>query len=523
MKLISRIIACTIIFLTVSSGLYAQYAIRPGVKLPPLKLNESSVMRTQGREGLPEYVDNSKSPYFPAIVSQYGGSCAQAAGIHYLFTYEMNRVLERPVEKKAANTFSYRWIWNLLNEGKDEGSVSSDGIDITKVAGCMTVADFGDEDAYDFRWPTGYDKYYRAMCYKTKSSSSVDLRTQEGITTLMSYMYDKNDGHPGGGIAVFSISSDNWGYQDYDGPSQTGYEDIINLKGKGGAHAMTLVGYDLSVEFDCNGDSVISDDEKGAFILVNSWDTWWGTDGRAYIPFKYFLDAGNDDDETMTYWDAQALCIETEYKQPTIGLRLKLSYSSRNDLVIRFGAANGYQATKTDKGAGLNYPIMQAQGGDLNMQGSLFASGQIIEMGFDLSPLKDMTDKMKAPCYLIILAKSVMGKAGTGHLMDATVYDYANDTTYTKVFSEKERGITVGYKMVKIPAKPWFKNKYEEWYEPCSTTSNILFQPEDFTAETDWKSRTFSVRKAKGGFAKIKVTDYDPKTRKIKLDITHYE
>lgn len=520
MKLIPKLITLTVLFLAVHSGLNAQYAIRPGSNLPPLELKRNA-MRAPSRDGLPSSIDNSKSPYFPAIISQYGGSCAQASGIHYLFTYEMNRMLERPVQDKPANTFSYRWIWNLLNEGKDQGGFSSDGIEITKTAGCMTVADFGDETAYDFRWPTGYDKYYRAMFYKTKKSSTIDLTTMDGVQTLMSYMTNKQDGHPGGGIAVFSISSENWGYEDYNGPSETGYEEIINMKGTGGPHAMTLVGYDLTVEYDCNGDGIVTDDERGAFILVNSWGTWWGSEGRAYIPFKYFVGAGHNN--AMTSWDAQALCIETEYKKPLIGLRLKLSYSSRNDLVIRFGAADGYQATKSDKGAILNYPIMQAQGGDQNMQGTLFSGGQTIEMGFDLSALKDVTDRMKAPCFLIVLSKTVVGKSGTGHLIDATVYDYANDTTYYRTFSDDERGIKVGYRLIKLPTTLWFKNKFDEWYEPCFTTSNLLIQPEDFTKEPDWKDRTFSVRKAKGGFAKIKVTDYNPKNRKITLDITHYE
>lgn len=520
MKLRYRLSLLIILLTTAYGSVDAQYAIRPGSDLPKLELR-SSGMRAQGRGDLPSSVDNSQSPYFPAIINQYGGSCAQASGIHYLFTYEVNRMLERPVQGKTVNTFSYRWIWNLLNEGKDQGGFSSDGIEITKTAGCMTVADFGDETAYDFRWPTGYDKYYRAMFYKTKKSSTVDLNSMEGIHTLMSYMYDKNDGHPGGGIAVFSISSDNWGYEDYSGPSETGYEEIINMKGTGGPHAMTLVGYDLSVEFDCNGDSIISDDEKGAFILVNSWGTWWGSEGRAYIPFKYFIGAGYNN--SMTSWDAQALCIETEYRKPLIGLRLKLSYSSRNDLVIRFGAADGYQATKSDKGAILNYPIMQGQGGEHNMQGTMFSGGQTIEMGFDLSALKEPTDRMKAPCFLIVLAKTVVGKSGTGHLMDATVYDYANDTTYYRTFSESERGIKVGYRLIKLPTTLEFRNSYNEWYEPCYTTSNLLAQPEDFTRQPDWKDRTFGVRKAKGGFAKIKVTDYNPQNRKITLDITHYE
>ncbi|MBO7114001.1 MAG: hypothetical protein J6V95_02390, partial [Bacteroidaceae bacterium] len=46
---------------------------------------------------LPPMVDNSTSPYFPAEVDQHGSSCAQAACIHYQFTYEMNRKLNSSV------------------------------------------------------------------------------------------------------------------------------------------------------------------------------------------------------------------------------------------------------------------------------------------------------------------------------------------------------------------------------------------------------------------------------------------
>ena len=116
-----KYISVTLCFLISVSGLQAQLAIRPGLDLPELKI---SSLRSQSRNGstpdLPQYIDNSLSDYFPDIVSQYGGSCAQAAGIHYLFTYEMNRTLDRKVKSnKKENTFSYRWIWNLLNGGKD--------------------------------------------------------------------------------------------------------------------------------------------------------------------------------------------------------------------------------------------------------------------------------------------------------------------------------------------------------------------------------------------------------------------
>ena len=44
---------------------------------------------------LPVSVDNSTSTAFPPIIDQTGGSCAQASGIGYMFTYEVNTLLHR--------------------------------------------------------------------------------------------------------------------------------------------------------------------------------------------------------------------------------------------------------------------------------------------------------------------------------------------------------------------------------------------------------------------------------------------
>ena len=52
-----------------------------------------AVLRAQ--ESIPASVDNSKLKYFPPLINQIGGSCAQASYIGYMFTYEMNRLLDR--------------------------------------------------------------------------------------------------------------------------------------------------------------------------------------------------------------------------------------------------------------------------------------------------------------------------------------------------------------------------------------------------------------------------------------------
>ena len=56
---------------------------------------------------LPPAVDNSALAAFPPIINQKGGSCAQASGIGYMFTYEVNRLLKRNASDGDANTFAY--------------------------------------------------------------------------------------------------------------------------------------------------------------------------------------------------------------------------------------------------------------------------------------------------------------------------------------------------------------------------------------------------------------------------------
>lgn len=518
-----KYISVTLCFLISVSGLQAQLAIRPGLDLPELKI---SSLRSQSRNGstpdLPQYIDNSLSDYFPDIVSQYGGSCAQAAGIHYLFTYEMNRTLDRKVKSnKKENTFSYRWIWNLLNGGKDEGGFSSDGIEITMSAGCMSVADFGDESSSDYKWPSGYSKYYNAMHYKTKTMSYIDLTTKEGIETMMQYMNDKNDGLKGGGIAGFSLSNDHWGKKSYYGPSNTGYETLMDMvDGSGGAHAMTLVGYDLAVEFDCNGDGVIDEDEKGAFILVNSWGSWWGSDGRAYIPFKFFLDAGKYEDSMLKY-NARGLCIETEYVEPTITMKLTLNYTSRNDIVTRFGVADGNHNTAPAQGAVVDTPILKCNGGDHNMQGVRLYSGDQIEMGFDLSSLRTQAKSMKAPCWMIVFGKNVVGKSGKGKILNATVHDYVDGTEYTTVFGNDINDIHVGYYVYKIPTTSLLKRN-DVWYEPVKTSASHVFEPKDINATVNWKGY-YGIREADGKYSKMLIRNYDHQSNTLTIDIKHYE
>lgn len=489
-----------------------QGAIRPGLELPKLVQRATIDIR-------PDYIDNSESPYFPPIVSQHGGSCAQASGIHYLFTYEMNRYMERPVEGKKSNIFSYRWTWNYLNEGKDQGSFASDGIEITQTAGCITVSDYGlDQDESVFRWVSGYEKYYNALHYRTKAMYSIDLDTREGIEKLMDYMIDKGDGHPGGGIASFSISGKDWGYGLYEGPSNTGIDHMILMKGTSGAHAMTLVGYDLAFQYDFDNNGIIDESETGAFILVNSWGTWWGNDGKAFMPFYYFLHAGEEGGTSS--WDIDALCIDVENYTPTLTYEVTFYYSSRNDISLSMGVADGAQAKNGDRGTIMYYPIVRGQGGDFNMQGTSFTSGREMQMVLDYSSKAATLDTMKAPNFMFNVNQTALGKLGEGWVKSITVRNHKSGESWTKLYTKEEGKIKIGSNRFFIPTKMWYKNARGEWYVKTPSTANPM-------SETCWSSKkgsnTYSVRTADGKYATMLIGGYDESSRKLKLKFTYYE
>lgn len=234
---------------------------------------------------LPASVDNSKLKYFPKIFDQKGGSCAQSSGIRYLFTYEMNRLLDRDAQASDANTFSYFYTWNFLNDGIDQGGFAEQGLNIARQQGAMSLADFPDPSSYfTFKWASGYDRYTRAMQNRVKEIISFEVTSQEGVDLARRYLYDAGDGSAYGGILSYSALATGWSFDsNYSGPSETGYTYMLTKLATDGAHAMTIVGYDDTVEFVKDGQI-----HKGAFIVVNSYGTWWGDEGRYYLPYYFF-------------------------------------------------------------------------------------------------------------------------------------------------------------------------------------------------------------------------------------------
>lgn len=91
---------------------------------------------------LPDEVDNSDNIYMRPILMQYQGTCAQAAGIAYTYTYEINRLrnLSATVDE---NQYPTHYTYNFVNNGVDEGSWYYDAWDILQDNGCPNKSTYG--------------------------------------------------------------------------------------------------------------------------------------------------------------------------------------------------------------------------------------------------------------------------------------------------------------------------------------------------------------------------------------------
>ena len=455
----------------------------------PWKISKSSM-----QEELPVSVNNGKLKYFPPIISQIGGSCAQASTIGYMCTYELNRLLNRSASEKA-NRCSYLYTWNFINDGVDDGSLGTDGLTIGFNSGLMSEVDFPSQTStYEFKWASGYDKYVRALQNKVETYNDIDVTTLEGITKAKHYLWNKNESGKVGGILTFSTQAEGWAFNDnYTGPSQTGLTCILTKLGTAGPHAMTITGYDDMVEFTAPDGSL----HKGAFIVTNTHGTWRHDKGRFYLPYWFFLQDRIDLNLGRTMTGASLKQV-----QPKILFRLTFEYSSRNDLSFKIGVND--KATSVSPKHDYIVPIMNHQGGEHPMQGSY--ADPFMDVAFDFSPYINRLEGMTEPNFFLTITRAKKGHVyGEGKIHKISVYDYRNNPEKPQIYTVDLHGaeIAEGTTVYSIPT-----TKLPE----CS------FSPVPWLDKYNTPiSSPYVFRTASGKFVKVRLSDFNPKEGKVRI------
>lgn len=462
---------------------------------------EATIWRAPARllvQDLPKSVDNSTSVHFPPIFNQMGSSCAQASTIGYIFTYEMNALLDRDASVPE-NRFSYLYTWNLVNDGVDTGSYQFQGLQISTSHGVMTEADFPKQtSAFNHKWASGFDKYLRAIKYKGDRFVTLEIKDSSSLYKVKQYLYNKGEEGQKGGLLSFSSLATGWKFnKNYSGPSETGYKAMLTQLAYDGPHAMTIVGYDDLIEFE-RPDGKIS---KGAFIAVNTYgdDYWYHDNGRFYLPYWFFIS-----EHSSSELSNDLMGIIPKYQpQPQIVFKVALDYTSRNDLCFRYGFSDN--CADTAPMHNYKFPIFECQGGDLPMQGR--GASAFIEFAMDFSTYANRLDGVETPNWFLTVERAERGKElGEGVMRAFEVYDYRQDPNNPIVYKHTDiNGVKIekGTNIFNIPS-----------VEPPATS----FSPLEWLNKSKQPiASPYVFRTADGKYAKVRFSEYDRESGTIKI------
>lgn len=417
------------------AGGFVPYTPEEAAAVPELKLPEH-----YRSKDLPVSVDNSTQPYFRSIFNQTDGSCSQASGIAYALTYELNYLRGLP-SNTPQNQYPTHFTYNFLNNGSGQnGSNYFDGWDIAQQIGVPTVASYGGlASGGAQRWMTGYDMYYQAMQNRASEYFSISCSTPEGLETLKHWFNDHLDGSPVGGIAVFSAGATNYSMSYLPSGTPHAGQQVITAWGPQVNHAMTFVGYDDEICYDYNGDGQYTNDvdinndgqvdmrdwEIGGLIVANSWSTWWGNSGKAYMMYK--LLAENTTDGGVYLGRAHVVRPMATY-EPQLAMRVKLKHASRQRVMVAAGISADVNADQPEY---FNpFPAFCFQGGDYYMRGGYSPEDKIIEAGFDISHLPEKVGgSAVAKFFLMVQEIDPYNNIEDGQILEFSIIDYANGGT----------------------------------------------------------------------------------------------
>ena len=416
---------------------------------------QKSAARTDAvpAEQRPAYINNADLKFFPPVFNQDGGSCGSASRICYMFTYELN-AYRNLSGKISTNYYPSHFVWLHTNtsSGKNE-FVTSIGVPSAATYGGQTYSSlFGYQDCADndFGWMQGYDKWFEAMHNRMLEPVNfpVNVGTEEGREAVKNWLWNHNGdtSFQAGGICGIGVASAGG---NYDGsiPSTTANRNagVVGKKylrawGTQVDHALTIVGYDDRIEFDLDGNGIageVEKDEVGAWIIVNSWGTWWGNSGFIYCPYAYGGASFNSDGTfAQNWWTPEIYKVRKDYR-PLRTIKLEMDYSRRSEIKLSAGISADLNATVPERTIDFEHFKYAGDGnyGNTNPAPEIpmlgrWADGKLhtepMEFGYDLTDLTAGYERSMPLKYFFIIETKSWGK-GSGNIYNAAIMDYEYD------------------------------------------------------------------------------------------------
>jgi len=376
---------------------------------------------------LPSAVDNSTLAAFPPVRNQGEiGSCACFASVYYMSTFAIAQARGLDVRNSGnADKLSPKFVYNLVNQGGDNGSWFTDVFEVLLKHGAPTWSDFpysgvNSPSSY-LDWPVASATWRGAISNRMASSYQLTaLDTEAGLTRLKTALAN-------GALVVFASDIFGWQFGAIANDPSTADDNAfvgrpvakaIRINDSG--HAMTVVGYNDNLWIDLNKNGVVDAGEKGALRIVNSWGSSWQDGGFVWVAYDALRSvsavSGVGPDITANragsgrsekpFWYATgyALVPRPSYTPQLLAEFSLKGVTARNQISVTLG-----------RGAGsATVPSTTYMPGALQEQGGVFAFNGTAT-AIDGVFVFDLTDLMQAGTnrYFVGVSDSASGNAVT--------------------------------------------------------------------------------------------------------------
>ncbi|MBN1309319.1 MAG: hypothetical protein JXA18_15450, partial [Chitinispirillaceae bacterium] len=329
------------------------------------------------------------------------------------------------------------------------GSDPNQAWGIAKAMGIPDVKTYGGFGLGKFnQWVSGYPIYYNAMTNRIDTNFVINTSTAAGITKMKQWLFDHQKGDAHGGCLVMCYNASGERIATIGNGLPEAGKKIMYQFGSDGGHAVTVAGYNDSVRYDYNNDGRYTNSsatdvttwEIGAYLMVNSWGTQFGSSGKVWIPYR-MLALGR-----TGIWQSVLYGMKTRDElavKPLLTYKIVMSHNQRRNIRLRAGYANSATAT-APTGTPMRFSnAFNYSGGNYSMQG---INSNPIEIGLDVSSFMEKLTSSEVSLFLVIDSKG-----GTGNVASFSVLDYSGGETPVEIAcSQTNVNIPTGTTTLKV-------------------------------------------------------------------------
>ncbi len=464
-------------------------SVRQNTKLSNGRGPRKAPQKAEGATDLPEYWDNANTKHFPPVFNQDGGSCGVSSRAGYMLCEELNAYRGTDASHPD-NRLSPNIQHPYDNTGPNKNTMAYQ----IGFPSMSTYGGFPSSNIYgsygptsnNAGWMTGYDRWYKTMHNRIWGASSIP-------SPVIGYPEENPEGWGRGGFGPGAIAAKRWLYN-HNGDESFHTGGMLGLGVASGGHvlnipssaenrkiglvgkkywvtgtsvdhAVSVSGYDDRVEFDLDGNGKVGErknsdglDEKGAWIIVNSWGGW-ANNGFIYVPYalatptcqknstgKGFLPVGGG--FTPEMWH-----IRKDYT-PARTIKVKISFTQRSAISLKAGISTNLKAASPQKLLQFEHFNFKGDGDGDGKDAMTPMLGrwndgvhyEPMELGFDLSDLlADFDPTQPLKFFFIVDSKSTA--TGVGGIHEASIIDYTCDPNGIETaFVIEGDSITIGNK-----------------------------------------------------------------------------